>query len=104
MNKLLKWIAFGYEGVLAIPFLGGAIIVANGWTPLLLEGILHLAALILLLVNRRMVIAGNLVGLAGALLGWIPLFGWILHTVAAVILFIEAIYMLGSRSDSPRYR
>ncbi|WP_235427154.1 hypothetical protein [Cohnella kolymensis] len=82
---------------MAIPLLGGAIILANGWTPLLITGILHAAAIVFLLMSKRMVITGNLVGLASALLGVIPFVGWLLHLVAAIILFIEAIYMLVNR-------
>jgi hypothetical protein len=97
MNKLLKWVAFGIEAFLAIPFLGGAFIITSGWTPLFFTGILHAAAIVFLLMSKRMVITGNLLGLAGALLGWIPFLGWFLHLLAAIILFIEAIYMLVSR-------
>lgn len=103
MNKLLKWVSFGVEAFLAIPFLGGAFIIANGWTPLFFAGVLHAAAIVFLLMSKRMVITGNLVGLAGALLGWIPFLGWILHLLAAIILFIEAIYMLMNRPARSRY-
>lgn len=103
LNKLLKWITFGFEAFLAIPLLGGAIIIANGWTPLLFAGILHAAAIILLLLSKRLVLIGNLVGLAAALLGWIPFVGWLLHLLAAVILFVEAVYMLVSKPAGYRY-
>lgn len=103
MNKLLKWVAFGFEAFLAIPFLGGAFIIANGWTPLFFAGILHAAAIVLLLLSKRMVVTGNIVGIGGALLGWIPFLGWFLHASAAFILFIEAIYMLLGNSPRSRY-
>jgi hypothetical protein len=93
LNKSLKWIAFAVEGFLAVPLLGGAFIVASGWTPLWFTGLLHAAAIILLLMSKRLLITGNLAGLAGALLGWIPLVGWFLHLAAAVILLFEALFI-----------
>lgn len=90
LNKALKWIAFGYEAFLAIPIVGGLFILANSWTPLLIAGILHVVAIVLL--NKKKVpLLGNVVGLLGAILGAIPVIGWLLHFVSAIILLVEAI-------------
>ncbi|WP_042350976.1 hypothetical protein [Bacillus massiliigorillae] len=103
INKILKWLTFLYEGFLAIPILGGTFIIANGWTPLVVAGILHTVAIVLLLVDRRLAITGNVVGLLGALLGWIPIIGWLFHGVTAFILFIEAIYVSVTGYRSSRF-
>ena len=93
LNKVFKWLLFLYEGFLAIPLLGGTFIIANGWTPLIIAGVLHAAAIVFLLVDRRLAFTGNVIGLLGALLGWIPIVGWLFHGLAALVLFIEAIYL-----------
>lgn len=99
-NKVLKWLAFLYEAFLAIPLLGGTFIVANGWTPLVIAGILHAVAILFLLLNRRFAITGNVIGLLGALLGWIPVVGWLFHGATAFVLLIEAIYVSVTRYKS----
>ncbi|MEH6942848.1 hypothetical protein [Bacillus sp. JJ722] len=103
LNKVLKWIAFLYEGFLAIPLLGGTFIVANGWAPLVIAGILHGFAIVFLLLDKRMAITGNVIGLLGALLGWIPGIGWLFHACTALVLFIEAIYVSMTGYKSSRY-
>jgi hypothetical protein len=93
INKILKWATFGFEAFLAIPIIGGAFILANGWTPLLIAGIMHAILVVMLLATNQKSIIGNLIGIVGALLGAIPVLGWFLHLIAAFVLFIESIYL-----------
>ncbi|MGM9926160.1 MAG: hypothetical protein ACI35R_18085 [Bacillus sp. (in: firmicutes)] len=97
LSAVLKWATFLYEGFLAIPILGGAFVIANGWTPLVIAGVLHAVTIVAMLMNGRAAIAGNAIGLLGAMLSWIPLIGWLFHAVTAFVLFIEVIYLSFTR-------
>ncbi|MBP1309212.1 hypothetical protein JOD82_002232 [Paenibacillus sp. 1182] len=102
IHKVLKWVTFGFEAFLAIPLIGGAFILANGWTPLLIVGVLHLISIVLLLANRQKLVVGNLIGIVGAMLGAIPVLGWILHVFTAIVLFLESMY-LSKKKDEQRF-
>ena len=85
-EKVLRWISFSLEALLAIPVLGGAIILGLVWTPLVLMFILHLVTLIL--SPKK---AGSIVGLIASVLGWIPILGWALHLAAAITLLVQLV-------------
>ncbi|MFF2531291.1 hypothetical protein ACFVS2_20525 [Brevibacillus sp. NPDC058079] len=93
IHKLLKWCSFGLEVLLAIPILGGIIILSNGWTPLLVAGILHAVVIVFSLANKQYSVTGNIVGIIGSILGFIPFVGWFFHAVSTIILFFESIYV-----------
>ncbi|WP_040949522.1 hypothetical protein [Gorillibacterium massiliense] len=99
MAPLGKWIAFAFEAILAIPILGGLIIVGNGYTPLIIGFFLHIIVLFFSLKERASGL-GNVAGIITAILGWIPFVGWLLHCISAVILFLEALTV--SRKTSHR--
>ncbi|CAM3108777.1 hypothetical protein PASE110613_16990 [Paenibacillus sediminis] len=101
LSRGLKWLTFAFEAMLAIPVLGGSIVLAFGWAPLVIAFFLHIAAIISLSKDRASA-AGNYVGVITSLIAWIPFVGWIMHCVTAVILFIEAIS--GGRSSTRTYR
>ncbi|WP_019243170.1 hypothetical protein [Bacillus sp. AP8] len=103
LNKILKWFMFLFEGFLAIPILGGAVVIANGWAPLVIAFFLHALSIILLFLDKRLAITGNVVGVIGALFSWIPLVGWFFHTITAFLLFIEAIYLSFTSNSKTRY-
>ncbi|CQR51926.1 hypothetical protein [Paenibacillus riograndensis] len=99
IGKLFKWGTFVYEAFLALPFIGGAFVVANAWAPLGVAFLLHAVAVVLLL-RERGPIAGNVVGIITSVVALIPFVGWIMHAVTAIILLIEGI---SASRRTPRY-
>lgn len=98
-SKLLKWITFAMEAFFAIPVIGGTYILAQGWLPLGVAFLLHIAAIIFLLKDRRSII-GNGLGVITSIVGIIPILGWIMHAVTAIVLLFEA---LAGSNNKPRY-
>lgn len=101
IGKLFKWGTFAYEAFLALPFIGGAFVVANAWVPLGVAFLLHAIAVVILLRERGPVI-GNVVGVVTSVVGLIPFVGWIMHAITAFILLVEGIS--ASRRSTRRYR
>ncbi|MNI58138.1 hypothetical protein D3C73_1132350 [compost metagenome] len=99
LGKLFKWGTFTYEAFLALPFIGGAFVVANAWVPLGIAFLLHAAAVIILLRERGPVV-GNLIGIVTSVVGIIPFVGWIMHAVTAIVLLLEGLF---SSRQRPRY-
>ncbi|AIQ27205.1 membrane protein [Paenibacillus sp. FSL P4-0081] len=97
IGKLFKWGTFAYEAFLALPFIGGAFVVANAWVPLGVAFLLHAVAVIILLRERGSII-GNAVGIITSVVGLIPFVGWIMHAITALILLVEGIS--GSRRNT----
>lgn len=48
-SRTMKWITGGLEALLAIPFLGGTIVIGFSYTPLLVMLILHVITLVMTL-------------------------------------------------------
>lgn len=94
--KIFKWGMFAFEAFMAIPIIGGAFIVANGWVPLWIALVLHLIGFILS-KNAKISAVGHGVGMATSLLGFIPVVGWLFHCITAIILLIEAIKPIQKR-------
>jgi hypothetical protein len=87
-SNVLKWTSFGLEALLAIPILGGTIILGLYWLPLAFMFILHLVTLILCLQSKTSNY-GSVVGIIASVLGWIPVLGWALHVASAVALLVS---------------
>ncbi|SHE36787.1 hypothetical protein [Clostridium fallax] len=87
--KILKWFAGGIEAFLAVPIFGGLFILRLLWIPLLIMLMFHITILVMSR-NEKLPIAGNILGIVGSALGWIPLFGWIMHILTAIFVMIEA--------------
>ncbi|ULO07205.1 hypothetical protein H1230_30475 [Paenibacillus sp. 19GGS1-52] len=99
LAKLLKWGTFAYEAFLALPFIGGLFVVANGWTPLGIAFLLHAIAVIVLLRERGPFI-GNILGLVTSIIALIPFVGWIMHGITAIVLLVEGV---STSRRTPRY-
>lgn len=76
------------ETVLAIPVLGGLIVVSTFWSILPILFILHIVSLIIAKDNNKK-INGNIVGIIGNCLAWIPLVGFLFHLATAIVLWVE---------------
>lgn len=93
--KILKWVAGGIEVFLGIPFVGTIFVASFLYIPLVAMLALHITTLVLS-KNEDLPIAGNILGIIAAVLGWIPILSMILHIVTAIITMIEA---SGIKSD-----
>lgn len=88
--KLFKWGTCVYEAFLALPVLGGLFIIANGWVPLAVAFLLHAVAIVILQRERKPIV-GNVLGIITSILAFIPLLGWIMHGITALVLLVEGI-------------
>ncbi|SDJ49871.1 hypothetical protein [Salimicrobium halophilum] len=88
-TTLLKWITGICEALLAIPIAGGAFILSGGWQPLLFMFVFHLIVLIIS-INQKQFSSGSVVGMIANAVGIIPIIGWIMHTITAIILIVDA--------------
>jgi len=99
LAKLLKWGTFAYEAFLALPIIGGLFIVANGWIPLGIAFLLHVITIVVLLKERGPVI-GNGIGVVTSIVGFVPILGWVMHGITALVLLFESI---STSRRTPRY-
>ncbi len=87
-SKVLKFITGLLEGVLAIPILGGTIVISFAGIPLGIMFVLHLVTLI---VSKKQgeTIYGSVCGIITSCVGFIPFVGWILHLLSFILLLIS---------------
>lgn len=88
-SAVAKGIAGGYELILAIPFLGGLIVLSSGWQALALGLVIHLVVLGISIGSNTSFVP-SIFGIITALLAWIPVVGWLLHTITCIVLFVSA--------------
>ncbi|MEQ6388333.1 hypothetical protein RZN22_03290 [Bacillaceae bacterium S4-13-58] len=89
MVTLMKWITGGIEAFFAIPFVGGIYIISSAWVALGVMLALHLVTLVLSIKNGA-VSVGSIFGILASVLGVIPVVGWFLHILTAIILIVDA--------------
>ncbi|MBB6670207.1 hypothetical protein [Cohnella nanjingensis] len=87
--RTMKWVTGGLEIVLAIPFLGGLIVIGWGYLPLVIMFILHIVTLFLSNANRESSL-GSIFGIITSCLAWIPILGWFLHLITGIVLLLGA--------------
>jgi hypothetical protein len=78
------------EAVLAIPVIGGFIVIASGYWALVVMCVLHAATLIIS-ARRQDSYYGSVLGIATSMLAWIPFLGWTLHLATAILLLVSAL-------------
>ncbi|MCA0971941.1 hypothetical protein LCM20_15145 [Halobacillus litoralis] len=88
LSTILKWITGICEALLAIPVAGGLFVLSSGWGPLLFMFIIHAITLVLSIRDNRS-FAGSILGLITSVIAVIPILGWIMHTVTAIVLLID---------------
>ncbi|WP_221567020.1 hypothetical protein [Alkalihalobacillus sp. TS-13] len=90
--KVLQWVTGGCEAFLAIPFIGGTFVLANWYIPLFVMLGLHIVTLVY--VNKEAKIGfqrvGSIFGVITSCIAWIPVVGWLMHSITAIILLISA--------------
>ncbi|WP_028784876.1 hypothetical protein [Thalassobacillus devorans] len=89
ISTTLKWVTGILEGLLAIPIAGGLFILGSGWQPLIFMFVLHLITLIFSVKDNRFSV-GSVLGLITSVVGIIPGIGWLMHTITAIVLIIDA--------------
>ncbi|WP_404455740.1 hypothetical protein LG329_08135 [Virgibacillus necropolis] len=94
--RIMRLVTGGFEAFLAIPFIGGLFIMAQGYVPLVVMFILHLITLILSKNNNGPTV-GSILGIVTSLIGWIPFVGITMHIITAFTLLIT-----GAMSDRNR--
>ena len=88
--KAMKLMTGVMEAVLAIPVLGGLIVLASGYWILVAMCVLH-AATLFLSVREQVPYYGSVLGIVTSMLAWIPVLGWALHLLTAVLLLLSAV-------------
>lgn len=87
-SQNLRFISAIFESVLAVPFLGGFFVLLTAWTALL--GGIVLGIMGIVYANKEHKSReGFIWQVVANSLGWIPVVGWILHLVAAIVLWKE---------------
>lgn len=87
--RVMRWVSGGLELLLAIPFLGGLIVLSTVYVALGIMLVLHIVTLIMSRDESEPVY-GSVMGIITSVLAWIPFVGWLLHVVTAVLLLVSA--------------
>jgi hypothetical protein len=88
-SRTLKLISGIGEAILAIPVLGGIIVLSFSWMPLVIMLVLHIITAVVS-ANERTSKFPSILGIATSALGWIPIVGWFMHLVSAIVLLFSA--------------
>ncbi|WP_181350955.1 hypothetical protein [Thalassobacillus sp. CUG 92003] len=94
ISTSLKWITGIFEALLAIPLVGGIFIIGTGWNALIFMLIFHIITLVFSIRDDRFSV-GSVLGVIASLIGLIPVIGWIMHTLTAIVLLIDALISTG---------
>lgn len=89
VSTILKWVTGGLEAFLGIPIIGGSIVLAYLWTPLMLMGILHIITLVFSLRDNESK-HGSILGIVTSAIAWIPFVGMVMHIITAILLMVDA--------------
>lgn len=89
-SRILRLITGVLELFLAIPVLGGFIIISMAYVPLMVMLVLHLVTLIVSNQDREPRY-GSVMGIITSVLAWIPFLGWALHLITGALLLISAL-------------
>lgn len=80
------------ELLLAIPFLGGGIVLSTGYNALVLNGTLYFIATLILLIDGqnsvKVIFIIPLIGLIFSFVAVIPIVGWLLHIIMFILMII----------------
>lgn len=88
--RVAKIIALIFQVIIAIPILGGTIVISTGYGALVLGFVIHAVVLVLALKNNGAKL-GAIFGMVTSVIAWIPFVGWAFHTITAVIYALEVL-------------
>lgn len=89
VSVALLWITGLAEAFLAIPFIGGSVVLSTGWGILGFMFVLH-AITLFFCFREFSPKAGSILGIVTSLISWFPLIGWAMHLITAIVLLISA--------------
>lgn len=89
ISVALLWITGLAEAFLAIPFIGGGFVLSTGYTALGVMFVLHVITLFFCF-REYSPKSGSILGIITSLMSWIPLIGWVLHLISAIVLLFTA--------------
>jgi hypothetical protein len=89
LSKAMKLLTGVMEAVLAIPVLGGLIVIASAYWVLVIMCVLH-AVTLMIAVKQHDSYYGSVMGIVTSMLAWVPFLGWLLHLLTAVLLLVSA--------------
>ncbi|MEG0380995.1 MAG: hypothetical protein RR603_04770 [Kurthia sp.] len=90
MFFLTTLIALLYEFFLALPFIGGATVVASGYTALTVAFVIHAIVFGIRALNGRSKVV-PITAMLLTLVAWIPIVGWIAHIIIFVLYIFDLI-------------
>ncbi|WP_239747467.1 hypothetical protein [Mammaliicoccus sp. C-M11] len=80
------------ELLLAIPFIGGSIVLSTGYNALVFNGSLYFISTLILLIDNqnsvKAIFVIPLIGLIASFISIIPVVGWLLHILMVVLMVI----------------
>ncbi|WP_425024022.1 hypothetical protein [Planococcus ruber] len=89
ISVALLWITGLAEAFLAIPIIGGSVVVSTGYGVLGVMFVLH-AITLFFCFREYSPKAGSIFGIITSLISWIPILGWAMHLLSAIVLLISA--------------
>ncbi|MBM7567224.1 putative membrane protein [Paenibacillus sacheonensis] len=95
----MKWLTGVFELILAIPILGGLIVVGSSYGVLGIMLLLHILTLVMSAMSKEAKY-GSILGIITSVLGWIPFVGWFFHLVSAILLMVSAAQRGGRTGSS----
>lgn len=87
--RTLRWVSGALEVLLAIPVLGGLIVMGTSYSVLGIMLILHIVTLVLS-AKEKGPLYGSVVGIVTSVIAWIPIIGWVMHLISGILLMITA--------------
>ncbi len=88
LRQIFKLVTAIGESVLAIPVVGGLMIILSLWSLLFVMLGLHIATVVLYSKDKKRSKA-NVLGIVTSVVGFIPIVGWIMHVITTIVLWVS---------------
>ena len=85
-SKNIKLISAIFETILAVPFLGGFFVLMTAWMLLAVGLVLGIVGVIICSKEKTNK-SGHILQIITSCIGWIPVIGWLMHLITAVVLW-----------------
>jgi hypothetical protein len=89
ISVALLWITGLAEAFLAIPIIGGSFVIGTGYAVLGVMFVLH-AITLFFCFREYSPKFGSILGIITSIVAWVPVIGWVLHLISAIVLLISA--------------
>lgn len=95
--RIAQLVALVFQVILALPIIGGTIVISTGYTALAVAFFVHVIVLVLAAKQYESKTPA-IFGMITNAIAWIPILGWALHLITAILyaydLFIKKIVRL----------